>query len=107
MKISTTETIPGYEIIDTIDIARGNAVRTKHLGVDFMAGLKNITGGEITGYTKLQAEAREQAIGRMIADAETLEADAIVCVRLTTAMITRGASEMVAYGTAVKIKKNS
>lgn len=105
MKLSTTETIPGYVILEVFDIARGNAVRTKNIGVDFIAGLRNIVGGEMIGYTKLQAEAREQAMGRMIADAESLGANAIVCVRLTTAMITKGASEMVAYGTAVKIAK--
>lgn len=105
MKISTTENIAGYEIVEVLDMARGNAVRAKHVGVDFVAGLKSIVGGEISGYTKLQAESREHAIDRMIADAEHLGADAVVGVRMTTAMIARGASEMVCYGTAVKIVK--
>jgi len=106
MKMSTIESIPGYTIVEVIDIARGNAVRARHLGVDFVAGLKNLVGGEMSGYTQLQAEAREQAIDRMIADAERIGANAIVGVRFTTAMIVSGASEMVAYGTAVKIEKS-
>lgn len=104
MLITTTETIPGREIIEILGVARGSTVRSRHLGRDIMAGLKIIVGGEIEEYTKLQAYSREQAIQRMIQDAEKLKADAIVCVRLTSSMIMRAASEIVAYGTAVKLK---
>ena len=104
MIITTTETVPNREIVEILDIARGSTVRARHLGNDFLAGLKNIVGGEIDEYTKLQAQSREQAIDRMIKDAEYLGADAIVNVRLTTSMVMQGASEILAYGTAVKLK---
>jgi uncharacterized protein YbjQ (UPF0145 family) len=104
MIITTTPTIPGREIIEVIDIARGSTVRARNVGRDIFAGLKNLIGGEITEYTKLMADAREQAIDRMLADAHHMGADAIVNVRFTTAMIMMGASEMLAYGTAVKLK---
>jgi len=79
-------------------------VRARNIGRDFFAGLKNIVGGEIHEYTKLQAEAREQALERMIADAELLGADAIINIRMHTSMIMQGASEILVYGTAVKLK---
>src|SRR5210317_2011954 len=104
MIITTTETVPGREIIEILDIARGSTVRARHVGRDIFAGLKNIVGGEIDEYTRLQARAREQAIDRMILDAEDLGADAIVNVRFTTAMVMQGAAEILAYGTAVKLK---
>jgi len=104
MIIVNTETIPSREIQETLGIARGSTVRARNIGRDFFAGLKNIVGGEIEEYTKLQAEAREQALQRMIADAERLGADAIVNVRLTTSMVMQGCSEILAYGTAVKLK---
>jgi len=104
MIITTTETIPGKEIIEILDIARGSTVRARSVGRDIFAGLKNIIGGEISEYTKLQANSREQAIERMIDDAIDLGADAIVNVRLTTAMVMQGAAEILAYGTAVKLK---
>lgn len=104
MIITTTETIPNREITEILDIARGSTVRARHLGKDIFAGLKNIVGGEIGEYTKLQAQSREQAIDRMIKDGEYLGADAIVNVRLTTSMVMQGASEILAYGTAVKLK---
>ena len=106
MLISTTPTIAGYEITESLDIARGSTVRARNLGRDIFAGLRNLVGGEIQEYTQLMAEAREQAIDRMKADAETLGADAIVNVRFMTAMVMQGASEILAYGTAVKIKKS-
>lgn len=105
MQITNTETIAGYEIVEVLDIARGSTVRARNLGRDIFAGLKNIVGGEISEYTRLMADAREQAIDRMIADAESLDADAVINVRFTTAAVMQGCSEILAYGTAVKIRK--
>ncbi len=102
--ISTTDFIPNREIEEILGIARGSTVRARNIGRDFFAGLKNIVGGEIDEYTKLQAQSREQALQRMIQDAQKLNADAIVNVRLTTSMVMQGASEILAYGTAVKLK---
>ena len=102
MTLSTIETIPGKTITQSLGIARGSTVRARNIGRDIFAGLKNIVGGEISEYTKLQAEAREQALQRMIADAERMGADGVVNVRFTTSMIMQGASEILAYGTAVK-----
>ena len=104
MLITTTDFIPGKEIVEVIDIARGSTIRARHLGRDIFAGLKNIVGGEISEYTKLMADAREQAIERMISDAESIDADAIINVRFTTSMVMQGSSEVLAYGTAVKLK---
>ena len=103
MILSTTETIPNREIVEIINIARGSTVRARNIGRDIFAGLKNIIGGEIEEYTKLQAQSREQALERMIADGHRLNADAIVNVRLTTSMVMQGCSEILAYGTAVKL----
>ena len=103
MIISTTETIPNKEITEILGVARGSTVRARNIGRDFFAGLKNIVGGEIEEYTKLQADAREQAMQRMTQDAQKMGADAIVNVRLTTAMVMQGAAEILAYGTAVKL----
>jgi len=103
MIITSTDFIPNQEITQVIDIARGSTVRARNIGRDIFASFKNLVGGEITEYTKLQAEAREQAIQRMINDAERMEADAVINVRLTTAMVMQGAAEILAYGTAVKL----
>lgn len=104
MKITTTDFIPGHEIVEVLDIARGSTVRARHLGRDIFAGLKNIVGGEINDYTRLMADAREQAIDRMVADAESLGADAIINVRFTTSMVMQGTAEILAYGTAVRLR---
>lgn len=104
MILSTTDTIPGKEIYEIIGIARGSTVRARNVGRDIFAGLKNIIGGEISEYTQLQAESREQALQRLVQDAERLGADAVVNIRLTTAMIMQGTAEILAYGTAVKLK---
>jgi len=104
MIIATTDIIPNKEIIEILGIARGSTVRARNIGRDIFAGLKNIVGGEIEEYTKLQAESREQAMQRMTNDAIKLGADAIINVRLTTSMVMQGASEILAYGTAVKLK---
>lgn len=104
MIITTTETIPNREIGSILGIARGSTVRTRNIGRDIFAGLKHIVGGEISEYTKLQAESREQAINRMKKDAQSLDADAIINIRLTTSVVMQGAAEILAYGTAVKLK---
>lgn len=104
MIITTTETVPNREISEVLDIARGSTVRARNVGRDIFAGLRSIVGGEIDEYTKLQSQAREQAIYRMIDDAKALGADAVVNVRFTTSMVMQGASEILAYGTAVKLK---
>ncbi|MDH7445427.1 YbjQ family protein [Aquimarina sp. 2201CG14-23] len=104
MIISTTETVPNKEITQILGIARGSTVRARNIGRDVFAGLKNIVGGEIEEYTKLQAQSREQAMQRMVRDAQNLGADGVINVRLTTSMVMQGASEILAYGTAVKFK---
>ncbi len=104
MILTTTENIPGKEILDVLGIARGSTVRARNIGRDFFAGLKNIIGGELSEYTKLQAESREQALQRMVEDGERVGADAIINIRISTSVITQGAAEILAYGTAVKIK---
>ena len=104
MILSTTETLPNREINEVKGIARGSTVRTRNIGRDIMAGFKNLVGGEIEEYTKLQADAREQALQRMKDDAAKYGADAIVNVRFTTSVITQAASEVLAYGTAVTLK---
>jgi len=104
MITTNTPTIPNKEIIEVLGIARGSTVRARNVGRDIFAGLKNLVGGEIEEYTKLQAQSREQAMQRMVQDALRLGADAVVNVRLTTSMVMQGASEILAYGTAVKLK---
>ena len=104
MIIVSTQEIPNRTILETLGIARGSTVRARNIGKDIFAGLKNIIGGEISEYTKLQAQSREQALKRMVSDAESLGANAIVNVRLTTSMVMQGCSEILAYGTAVVIK---
>lgn len=104
MIITTTETVPGKEISEILGVARGSTVRARNIGRDIFAGLKNLVGGEINEYTKLQAQAREQAMQRAVADAQKLGADALVNVRMTTAMIMQGCAEILVYGTAVKLK---
>ncbi|MBC8455478.1 MAG: YbjQ family protein [Flavobacteriales bacterium] len=104
MILTTTETLPNREINEVKGIARGSTVRTRNVGRDILAGFKNLVGGEIEEYTKLQADAREQALQRMKDDAAKYGADAIVNVRFTTSVITQAASEVLAYGTAVTLK---
>jgi len=104
MIIVNTEQIAGREITESLGLVRGSTVRARNIGRDIFAGLKNIIGGEIEEYTKLQADAREQALQRMTIDAQKLGADAVVNVRFTTAMIMQGCAEILAFGTAVKLK---
>ncbi len=103
MILSTTENLPGKKVTEILGIARGSTVRARNIGRDLFAGLKNIIGGELSEYTKLQAESREQALQRMIQDGERLGADAIINIRISTSVITQRAAEILAYGTAVKI----
>ena len=104
MIVTTTESIPGNEIVEILGLSRGSTVRARNVGRDIFAALKNLIGGEINEYTKLLADSREQALQRMIKDAESLGADAVVNVRITTSMIMQGVAEILAYGTAVKLK---
>ena len=104
MIVVNTETIAGYTIREVKGLVQGNTIRAKHLGRDMVAGLKNLVGGELTGYTELLVEARRQALERMLAQAEQLQANAVVNVRFTTSAITQGAAELYAYGTAVVVE---
>lgn len=101
MLIVNTETIPGHEIVALKGLVQGNTIRAKHLGRDIGAGLKNLVGGELTGYTELLTESRRQALERMIGQATQLGANAVVNVRFTTSSVAAGAAELYAYGTAV------
>ena len=103
MILTNTEFIANKTISETLGVARGSTVRSRNIGRDIFASLKNIVGGEIEEYTKLQADAREQALQRMVADATQMGADAVINIRFTTSVVTQGASEMLAYGTAVKL----
>lgn len=105
MILATTDTLPGRVIVETIGMVRGNTVRSRHLGRDISASFKRLVGGEIEEYTKLLAEAREQALDRMLAEARARGADAVVGMRFTSSEISDGAAEFVAYGTAVKLGK--
>jgi len=105
MILTTTETIEGKKIVQTLGLARGNTIRARHLGHDIMAQLRNMVGGEITNYTKLLAESREQSLDRMVADAQRLGANAVVGVRFATSVLMGGAAELLAYGTAVVIEE--
>ena len=102
MIVVTTLEIPGKNISETLGIARGSTVRARNLGRDIFAGLKNLVGGEISEYTRLLADAREEAMQRMVLDADRMGADAIVNVRFTTSTVMQGCAEILAYGTAVK-----
>ena len=104
MLVLTTETVQGREISESLGLVRGNTIRARHLGRDIVAGLRTIVGGEIHEYAKLLGEAREQAIDRMLDEARGLGADAVVGVRFSTSVIINNAAEMLAYGTAVKLK---
>jgi len=104
MILTTSNNIAGRQIKETLGLVRGNTIRAKHIGKDILAGLRNIVGGEIKEYTEALNEAREEAMKRMIKDAEGLGADAIVGIRFTTSQIMSGAAELLVYGTAVKLE---
>ena len=107
MLITTQDELADYDITQTLGLVRGNTIRARHVGKDILAGLRSIVGGEITEYTKMLAEAREQSIDRMVDEADSLGADAIVCLRFTTSPVMQGAAELLAYGTAVKVRRRS
>ena len=104
MIVVTTDTVPGKRIVKTLGLVRGNTIRARHIGKDIMAGFKNIVGGEVTDYVKMMAESREQAIDRVIEDAESLGANAVLALRMTTTSVMQGAAELLAYGTAVIVE---
>lgn len=104
MIYTNTPDVPGREISYILGVVTGNVVQTKHVGKDIMAGFKTIIGGEISGYTEMLTEARHKAISRMVEEALSLDADAVVNLRFTTSAIMSNASEILAYGTAVKLK---
>ena len=104
MLLSTTDTIHGKKIIKHLGLVRGNTIRARHVGKDILASFKNILGGEISGYTKLMAESREQSLDRMVAEATELGANAIIEVRFATSQVMQMASEILVYGTAVVVE---
>lgn len=103
MIVVTTEHIEGKRVTETLGLVKGSTIRARHLGHDIMAGLRNVVGGEITDYTVMLAQAREEALQRMVEQAEKMGASAVICTRFATSMVMSGAAEMVAYGTAVKV----
>lgn len=104
MLISNLETVPGLRIVKHLGLVQGNTVRAKHVGRDLLAGLKNIVGGELSAYTELLQEAREEATARMVAQAEAIGANAVLNVRFATSSVTAGAAELFVYGTAVVVE---
>ena len=106
MKIATTDTVAGYTITESLGTVIGNTIRARHLGKDISAGLRSLVGGEITEYTGMMAESREQALQRMLDRAKEMNADAIVGIRFQTSMIMQGSAELLVYGSAVKLAQN-
>ena len=104
MIVVTTDSIEGKQVVKTLGLVRGSTIRARHVGRDVMASLRNIVGGEITDYTKMLAESREQALQRMVEQAEGMGANAIISTRFVTSMVMSGAAELLAYGTAVEIE---
>ena len=105
MLITTQDELSDYDITATLGLVRGNTIRARHIGKDILAGLRTLVGGEIVEYTKMLAESREQSINRMTRQAQELGADGIVAMRFTTSPVMQGSAELLAYGTAVKLKK--
>ncbi len=105
MLLTNLEQVPGKKIIQHFGLVQGNTIRAKHLGKDFLAGLKNIFGGELGAYTELLAESRKEATDRMIQQAQSMGANAIVNIRYSTSSVAQGAAELYAYGTAVKVEE--
>lgn len=104
MLLVNTEKVPGKEILEVFGMVRGSTIQSKHIGKDFMAGLKTLVGGEISEYTEMLESARQIALGRMVKDAENLGANAIVNIRFATSAVMQGAAELMVYGTAVRIE---
>ena len=105
MILTTSDSVPAYEAVEVLALARGSTVRARHIGRDILAGLKGVVGGEVREYTKMLAEAREQALDRMVGQAEQVGADAVITIRFMTSEVMQGAAEIVAYGTAVKLAR--
>jgi uncharacterized protein YbjQ (UPF0145 family) len=104
MIVVTTDHIHGKKVVRTLGLVRGNTVRARHVGRDIMAALRNLVGGEVTEYTKMLSEVREQALDRMVEDARSLGANAVVMTRFMTSEVMKGAAELMAYGTAVVVE---
>jgi uncharacterized protein YbjQ (UPF0145 family) len=104
MYVTNIETIPGKTIVEHFGLVQGSTVRAKHIGRDLMAGLKNLVGGELKGYTELLSESRDEALQRMIREAKAMGANAVVNVRFATSSVAQGAAELFAYGTAVRVE---
>jgi len=105
MILTTSDQIPGQQIKEALGLVKGNTIRAKHIGKDILAGLRSIVGGEIKEYVEALSDARDEAVKRMIKDAEEMGAEAIVAVRFTTSQVMAGAAELLVYGTAVKLVK--
>lgn len=104
MILATSDQVPGKRIVEVKGLVQGNTIRARNIGRDIVAGLRNIVGGEVTEYTRLMSESREQAIMRMVEQAESMGANAVVGMRFVTSMVMQGASELLAYGTAVVVE---
>ena len=107
MKLVNIYYVPGYEIVEALGMAKGTIVQSKNFGRDLMAGMKTIVGGEITGYTEMLTTARQIATKRMVDDAESLGADAVINIRYGSSSVMSGAAEVIAYGTAVKLREKN
>lgn len=105
--LATSDTIAGHRVVRTLGLVRGNTIRSRHIGRDILANLRNVVGGEISEYTKLLAEAREQALDRLVEEAESLGANAVVSLRFQTTEVMKAAAELLAYGTAVVIEEEA
>jgi len=104
MIVVNTETVPGHQVVEALGVVRGSTIRAKHIGRDIMAGLRNIVGGEVKEYTEMLTETRNESVYRMKQEARAMGADAVVNLRFTTSQVMSGAAELLAYGTAVRIK---
>jgi uncharacterized protein YbjQ (UPF0145 family) len=104
MNVVTTPNVPGKTVVRTLGLVRGNTIRARHVGKDIMAAMRNLVGGEVTEYAKLLAESREQALDRMVEQAEALDANAVIGLQFQTSVVMGGAAEMMAYGTAVVVE---
>ena len=104
MTVVTTPNFPGKTVVRTLGLVRGNTIRARHVGKDIMAAIRNLVGGEVTEYAKLLAESREQALDRMVEQAEALDANAVIGLQFQTSVVMGGAAEMMAYGTAVVVE---
>ena len=106
MIVVTTDYVPGHDVIEAVGVVRGSTIRAKHLGKDILAGLRTIVGGEVKEYTEMLIEARNESMRRLEAQAESLEADAVINLRFVTSQVMTGAAELLAYGTAVKLRRH-